>query len=280
MIIPNELRTRLDVIRQQDYAPPEDTPELTEAMLTYLGHPDSELRDDLIYLTFVHWIEREVYSSEVLRVLLATVLDDAHLFLGLGEVESDSVFTRTFSVLLVPPILDRHRQRPLFSALEVAELQDRLTTYLQRERDLRGFVVGRGWAHAVAHTADALGTLASCHELDARALHLLLELMRDTASTTQTHYTHGEDERLSRAALQTFSRGVLAESEVKAWLESFRERAQYVGSHPPPESYWGFLNLKHFLRALYFSVKRAPEISYQASILEQVEALLAEFDQL
>lgn len=95
-----------------------------------------------------------------------------------------------------------------------------------------------------------------------------------------THYMHGEDERLAGAALQAFSRGVLEESDVRAWLESFRERVQYVGAHPLPEGYWGFLNFKHFLREFYFSVKRAPEMPYRESILEQVEELLAEFAKL
>jgi hypothetical protein len=151
---------------------------------------------------------------------------------------------------------------------------------LERERDLRGFVVGKGWAHAAAHTADALAAVAACRESDASALHSLPEVTRDTASTILIHYTHGEDERLSRVALQAFSRDVLEENSVQVWLESFRERVQYVVEHPLPEGYWGFLNLKHFLRALYFSVKRAPEISHQDLILEQVEALLAEFDKL
>ena len=40
---------------------------------------------------------------------------------------------------------------------KVLEWGDRLATWLLRERDLRGFVPGKGWAHAVAHGADALG---------------------------------------------------------------------------------------------------------------------------
>lgn len=277
---PDELRVRLNVVEQQDYAPPEDVRDLTAAMLAYLGHPDGDLRDGLIYPTFVHWIQRDVYSAEELRALLDTVSADTHLFLRLGEAEGDSVFTRAFAVLLVPLILERHQQQPLFSSLEVAHLQHVLTMYLERERDLRGFVSGKGWAHAVAHTADSLAALAACRELDAKALHSLLELTRNTAGTMLVHYTHGEDERLAGAALQALSLGVLTESEVKVWLASFRERVQYVGAHPLPEGYWGFLNLKHFLRSLYFSVKRAPETPHQDFVLEQIEELLAEFAQL
>lgn len=72
----------------------------------------------------------------------------------------------------------------------------------------------------------------------------------------------------------------MEEREVRAWLESFRERAEHVGTHPLPEGYWGFLNLKHFLRALYFSAKAAPELPHREMILEQIEAHLAEFEQL
>ena len=39
------------------------------------------------------------------------------------------------------------------------EWGDRIATWYVRERDLRGFVPGKGWAHAVAHGADALGAL-------------------------------------------------------------------------------------------------------------------------
>ena len=41
------------------------------------------------------------------------------------------------------------------------EWGDAIATWLLRERDLRGFVPGKGWAHAVAHGADALGALAA-----------------------------------------------------------------------------------------------------------------------
>lgn len=64
---PETLRARLESIRQQNYAAPEDMPELTAAMLAHLGNPDSYLRDELIYLTFVHWIQRGVYTPEELR---------------------------------------------------------------------------------------------------------------------------------------------------------------------------------------------------------------------
>jgi hypothetical protein len=43
----------------------------------------------------------------------------------------------------------RDNKRPLVPGNKVLEWGDRLATWLLRERDLRGFVPGKGWAHAI-----------------------------------------------------------------------------------------------------------------------------------
>ena len=48
-----------------------------------------------------------------------------------------------------------------------------------RERDLRGFVAGKGWAHAVAHGADALGALARSRQSGRLELTVLLDVVAD-----------------------------------------------------------------------------------------------------
>ncbi len=51
-----------------------------EAMLDNIGSTDSELRDDLIYSTFSHWILKDFVSPNLLKIILETILDK-HLFL-------------------------------------------------------------------------------------------------------------------------------------------------------------------------------------------------------
>ena len=61
-----------------------------------------------------------------------------------------------------PRRVHRPRQQPAAGAA-AARCSSGATgspTWFLRERDLRGFVPGKGWAHAVAHGADALGALA------------------------------------------------------------------------------------------------------------------------
>ena len=79
-----------------------------------------------------------------------------------------------------PRRVPRPRQRgPLVAGGKVLEWGDRLATWLLRERDLRGFVPGKGWAHAVAHGADALGTLARSPHVAANELTVILDVLAD-----------------------------------------------------------------------------------------------------
>ena len=66
-----------------------------------------------------------------------------------------------------PGRVHRPRQPPgaCSPAAKILEWGDRIATWFLRERDLRGFVPGKGWAHAIAHGADALGALGESPHL-------------------------------------------------------------------------------------------------------------------
>jgi hypothetical protein len=111
-----QLREKLRLIARQDYQTTKiEIDELLPSMLQFSGSPDSELRDKLIYSTLATWIYRGMFTPDELQMVLQQALDDEHLFYKLGEENTDSVFTRAFSVLLVPPILWCHRQQPFLS---------------------------------------------------------------------------------------------------------------------------------------------------------------------
>lgn len=66
---------------------------------------------------------------------------------------------------------------------------------MQEERDYRGYDEDKGWAHAIAHGADALDDLAQCSELDQADLFTILDLVYDKITITERVYSDGEDER-------------------------------------------------------------------------------------
>lgn len=84
----------------------------SQLMLQYVGDTDPELRDDLIYATFCRWIcEKEYFTNEELIKLLDQLLDENHLFFSIGNDGDDTVFTRTFSVLIIVLLLWKNRER-------------------------------------------------------------------------------------------------------------------------------------------------------------------------
>lgn len=130
-------------------------------LLNHIGSTDSYLRDELIYSAFGTWTLRyNVIDQEQLRSLLPIILNERHMLYNIGEKNTDSVFRRSFSILLLPLILITHRSQHFLTAPEIRQVKEKLIYFLENEKDLRGFVSEKGWAHSIAHAADALDDIA------------------------------------------------------------------------------------------------------------------------
>ena len=259
MLTEQQLKEKLQVLARNKFQPAknEDLSELIPAMLTYIGSTDSDLRDELIYSAFGTWILHDKrLSQEQLHQLLPIVLDERHMFYGLGGQDTDSVFTRSFSILLLPLLLIAHRAQPFMSVAEVHEVKEKLLDYLAREKDLRGFVSEKGWAHAVAHSADALDDLVQCVEMEHADLAAVLVAIRDVVCATRMGYTHLEDERLVTPVIALLNRQLLPDALVTAWIESFAGRVQLIQTMP--ERLIIRSNVKNFLQSLYFRLQWEP----------------------
>jgi hypothetical protein len=245
------LKAQLQTIAANDYRVPDhiDYWQVTQDMLVHIGSIDPELRDHLIYRVFVKWAQAELYTPDQYRAILDTALDEQHLFLGLGERDTDSVFTRSFCALTCTIPIYGHRLSSFLTPDEVRSALDKVLDYFARENDLRGYVEGKGWAHAVAHTADLLDEFALCAEIDRTGLRRILDAIQAKAATTETVYVAEEDERLAYATLSLFSRELLSEREVEAWIKNFAP-IDRVGEWRKRH-----LNTKNFLRSLYFQAK-------------------------
>ena len=122
-----------------------------------LGDTDPEARDGTAYPTLATWVAAA--STTTCSPASATAWPPASAS-GSASSDTDSVFRRSFSALILGECIARDNKRPLVPGRQGARVGRPVATWLLRERDLRGFVPGKGWAHAVAHGADALGTLA------------------------------------------------------------------------------------------------------------------------
>ncbi len=191
--------------------------ELTPPLLAALGSPDPVVREPAPEIVDV-WIERGLYAPAAMRAMAARMADN--LAAGLGERDTDSVFLRAFSLLVLTSIVSRDNTHPFYDAGDMRDILDRVLHYAAAERDLRGYIPGKGWAHAVAHTADILWALASNRHLEAADLGRVLDAIAVLVAPPVAHiYLHNEDERLAHAALGVLHRDLAPPPAVAIWLE-------------------------------------------------------------
>ncbi|MDT0200961.1 DUF2785 domain-containing protein [Nocardioides sp. AE5] len=211
-------RTSWDQVRASGLRVPEDRPldELTVELTTMLGSIDPVRRDDTAFLVLATWISRGVYDD-----LLAGLGDGVAtgLDVGLGESGTDSVFRRSFSALVMAECLRRNNKLDLLPPDRVYAWGDRLAGWLLAEQDLRGIVPGKGWAHAVAHGADALAALAGTPGIRAPELTVLLDVIADRVlAPTQQALVEGELDRLASATLEILRRDLVPLTVAEPWV--------------------------------------------------------------
>ncbi|WP_342553958.1 DUF2785 domain-containing protein [Paenibacillus sp. FSL R7-0652] len=231
--------------------------ELALHMMKHIGNPDPVLRDELIYITLATWIGQNVFADDQLKALMQLALDDEHLFYRIGEQETDSVFTRTFSVLILPPILSMDRQRSFLQREDAAWIQQRLITYLREEKDVRGYVEDKGWAHASAHAADAAEDLAQSTYLEQTDLQALLHALSIKVMESGRAYIYDEDQRMAQAAVAILNRNLLEQAALEAWvaqLQTARSEDVRDGMTLQENSHMS-VNIRMFMQSLYFAVR-------------------------
>lgn len=239
-------------------AVPDDRPldDLTAELTRMLGDPDPELRDGTAYPTLITWVQRGVYDD-----LLGGLGDGmaAGLAVGLGERDTDGVFRRSFSALVLGECITRDNQRPLVPGGKILEWGDRLATWLLRERDLRGYVAGKGWAHAVAHGADALGALARSPHVQKPELTVVLDVVADRlVARVDRLFTNGEPDRLAHAVLEVLRRDAVPLQVLEPWVARLAAAASARSSYDDRDPHLVGGNSEAFLRALYLQLALGP----------------------
>lgn len=151
-------RVFLKSIAANDYKVPEgiDGFEFVKALLPNFYSTDAQLRDQLTYSIIASTIvTHNRLNNKELETLLHICMDEDHLFYRIGESGSDSVFMRSFAVLVVAAVLKVDNEFPALPLSVIHKVKVSLIRYAKEERDRRGYVEGKGWAHSAAHVAIA-----------------------------------------------------------------------------------------------------------------------------
>ena len=259
--------------------------QLTPELLGLLGSTDSRLRDGVGYTLLATWLARERYTPAEVWAMAERLLIDQSV--GLGDQATDTIFLRSFSALVLAEIVHRDNKDSLLDQRQVHTILDAALAYLPAEQDLRGYVPGKGWAHAVAHTADLLWVLSSSRHIETGDLERILQAIAAKAAPPGVHiYLYNEEQRLARAALGAIGRDLVDVDFLTNWIDRLARPGgrvvsveAFFGGLPPAIADPADLALLHnttrFLGALHFHLSHDenPPATTPALLQQLVEAL-------
>lgn len=255
------------------YVLPEDHSlvDLTLELMSYLGAPDSALRDTFGYNILARWIIiYGYYTPEEMRAMIEWL--SPRMIETLGDYDSDTVFLRSYCALILSLIAYRDNQIGFLSQAETRTLLDKARHYLVTERDLRAYIPEKGWANSCAHTAELLKFLARSGQLDSADLLRLMDTIADKLTTdTQYIFNHDEDERLAQVVMSVLRRDSLNMFELTAWVNRFKDWKQgqvKLNDDFNPSYHAIYQNIKNFLRSLYCQMQLAASIPIEAQDFE------------
>lgn len=226
--------------------------EFSKALLSNYYSTDAQLRDELSNsILFSLIVEQEKLTPVQLEDLLLICIDENHLLYRLGEAGTDSVFMRSFSALAVAAILIIDAKIVSLSESITRQAEEAVLRLAKEEKDWRGYVEEKGWAHAVAHVSDVLDEITQNRYMSQRDCEDVMMVVSHLAQVPAPLF-YEEDERLALTALRVIEQAKVEDGFLLRWLESFHiEELKWDLA-----SYSSRINAKNFLRSLSFHLQR------------------------
>lgn len=274
----------IQAILDADYAMPENEnlDELTTRLEGLLGSTDGFLRENALEILW-QWSQEGLYRDEQLIAIGDRMA--ANLLIGTGESETDTVFLRAFSSLVLAGVLVADQRA------ELGRLEDRTgfldaghvkkwfratLTCFSAEQDRRAFVETKGWSDALAHEADVLSDFARSRHLGGEDLQDLLTAVADKIiEPCDTIFHHNEDHRIVQMVLDILRRNLVSLDDLGEWLGTLSHTkdgghwADVYGLHNHDgEANIARMNTRSFLRSLYFQLLIGSQ-TFRAQILPE-----------
>ncbi|KOS60429.1 DUF2785 domain-containing protein [Lysinibacillus agricola] len=228
---------------------------LLQEMLTHIGSPDAELRDQLIYRTFIDLLSDNLLNAQQLQYLFDTATGDDFLYLNIGEEMTDSVFTRSFSALLVASLLAKDAELLILNDDRLQIFFQKIGRYLLLEKDTRGHVHDKGWAHSIAHGADLAAMTIKHPKFDLQHAPSILHALK-LVSWKDTVFVNDEEERLVNIIEALLACDYSEEALIEYTEQVFDKFEMHLMTQGYNEAFFsGRTCTLNLMKTLYFALK-------------------------
>lgn len=228
---------------------------LLQEMLAHIGSVDAELRDHLIYRTFIELLSDNLLTPQQLHYLFETAISEDFLYLHIGEKATDSVFTRSFSALLVAGLLAKDAELLVLNDDDLHIFFKKIGRYLLLEQDIRGYVQDKGWAHSIAHGADLAATTIKHPKFDLQYAPSILHALK-LVTWKDNVYINDEEERLINIVDALLQQNYSEEALIEFVEQAFDRFEMHLMTQGYNNSFFsGRTCTLNFMKTLYFSLK-------------------------
>lgn len=239
--------------------------EITPILIEHLGDINSDIREGCLDILYT-WIMNGEYDNVALISLGDQLISLTHA--GLGKEISDLVFLRAFVALEVAGILNfdeicekgEIEGKNSFLTPEIVKRWfNTALEYYQQEKDYRSYVIGKGWAHSMAHGADLFRDFAKHRFIQKEEILQILQIFKQKLASPSPIIFNGKEElRIASAVYTALLRNKFKLHEIEEWLISIydviKEKRfwQYVEE---PDKLNRFFNIERFFKDFYLMVK-------------------------
>jgi hypothetical protein len=269
------------VIKDQNFAVPphESVGALALEIADLAASTDPSLRDSYGYETLAAWIYRNnLLTGEQLETLRRKLLPA--MISHIGESNNDTVFGRSFSALYMSILAAQDLRKPFLSATAFKETLETALQCYAEEKDLRGYIPVKGWAHATAHVADLLKFLARNRHLSAEDEKRIVSSISQRCRTAHLVFTWGEDARMAAALLSIVDRKDFDASPFETWFQALITENKELWKSPAinAEAYASVRTQANVLAHLAAKITPHKDNIAQSRFLDTLQATLGKVE--
>ena len=167
-------------------------------LVAHLASTKPAVRDKGVFFLFNDLFQAEAFTNEQVKALFKRLQAPDILFSHIFEPQNDAVFLRSFAVMILSGMIyaDQNRYHILSKADYLTTVQN-IGTYILLERDGRGYVETKGWAHAFTHIGNMLEELSQVDVLPRSEKVFLMAAVVEAWRRIETPLIFGEDHRMA-----------------------------------------------------------------------------------
>lgn len=254
-------------IRANNFEIPSDytLSQITDILYENIGNTHSDTREAVYYI-FCNWIFEGKYSSS--ELIAMGDLMEKNIIQHLNEENTDFVFTRAFSILVLALLVEydymirigrAKSKEPYLNQKIMSKWLKSATGYYRQEKDYRGFVQDKGWAHSIAHGADFFYDYSKHLLSTPQDLQSILEMFaKKLKQPCSLIFTAREDKRISIVIYTILARLETPVKDFEVFISSlveiYREKAWYNLDQNDKINNSGH-NIRDLLFSIYFLIK-------------------------